>query len=67
MGRASQERMTGKTYEERVTARKRFGGIRRLFQRIRRLNKGPPKKFANVRRHGNPAINPRLIKEEDTA
>lgn len=63
MGRKSQERMTGKTYEERVAARKRFGGIRSFMIRIRRLNKKPPTRFANVSRSGSAEINPRLVGE----
>ena len=62
MGRKSQERMTGKTYEERKAGLQRFGGVRRLINRISRLNKEPPRRFANVRRHDNASLNPKLIK-----
>ena len=61
MGRASQERMTGRAYEERVKRAKKQG-IVSMIKKVLRINKPRPTRFANVRRHGNAPINPRLMK-----
>ena len=66
MGRRSQERMTGKTYEERKRRGERTGSrLWRFVTSLRRLNKEPPRLFANVRRHGRATLNPKLIKKGD--
>ena len=59
MGRKSQEKMTGKTYEQRVSSATGFW--RKLVNRIKRINKPAPTRFANVRRDGVADVNPRLI------
>lgn len=61
MGRKSQERMTEKTYEQRVSSATGFW--RKLRNRIRRINKPAPTRFANVRRDGVADVNPRLVGE----
>ena len=66
MGRASQEKMTGLTYEERTQRAKRRGFFNRI-KSLFRINKPKPTRFANVRRHGEARVNPALIKEsQDT-
>jgi len=64
MGRKSQERMTGRTFEERRQRAEKFS-IVKTVKRILRLNKEPPKLYANVRRHGRASVNPRLIVVEE--
>ena len=64
MGRTSQERMTGRTFEERRQRAEKFS-IVKTVKRILRFNKGTPKLYANVRRHGNASINPRLLVVEE--
>jgi len=61
MGRRSQERMTGLSYEERVRVAK-MRGLRRKIRRLLRLNKPEPKHYANVRRDGRALVNPKLLK-----
>jgi len=66
MGRASQERMLGKTYEERVKAAQSFS-IGRFIKRVLRLNKTTPKHYANINRDGKLEVNPKLMKSQDTS
>ena len=61
MGKKYQEKMTGKSYEERVRLAEKVGVLKRFR---RRLNRNAPRRFANVRRHGNASVNPRLVKEK---
>ena len=63
MGRASQERMTGKTYEERVKAAQKFS-IGRFLKRVLRLNKEAPIYYANSSRGGTVEVNPALMKKQ---
>jgi len=64
MGRASQERMTGKTYEERVKAAQKFS-IGRFLKRVLRLNKEAPIYYANSSRGGIVEVNPALMKGKE--
>jgi len=50
VGRRSQERMTGKTYGERVKHAR--GGLRRRVGRWLAVNKPRPTRYANTRRDG---------------
>ena len=63
MGRISQEKMTGYTLEERVNRAKRRGFIYRI-KSLLRLNKSKPIYYANVRRHGQARVNPKLLKND---
>ena len=60
MGKRSQERMTGKSYEQRVKDA-RGTGIRGFTKWLLRINKPSPTRYANVRRHGNAPLNPKLV------
>lgn len=60
MGRKSQERMTGYTYEQRVKGARGFS-IRRLYRQLTRINKPEPTRYANIRRHGEAPLNPHLV------
>ena len=62
MGRRSQERMTGRTYEEWVKVA-RTHRFRRRIRRLLRLNKPDPIHYANVRRDGVVRVNPRLVEK----
>ena len=64
MGRASQERMLGKTFEERVKAAQKFS-IGRFLKRVLRLNKAAPIFYANSTRGGVPEVNPALMKKQE--
>jgi len=63
MGKRSQERMTGKTYEERVKAAQRFS-IERFLKRVLRLNKAAPLYYANSKRDGSLEVNPSLMRNQ---
>ena len=66
MGRASQERMKGKTHEQRVKAAQGFS-IRRFIKRLMRINKPAPTHYANVSRDGRAAVNPALLPKKQEA